>query len=46
MSLLSIDFGTSYCAAAYLNAAAQPIPICFGVNSGYPLVYIMMHSII
>lgn len=32
MSLLSIDFGTSYCAAAYLNAAAQPIPICFGVN--------------
>lgn len=32
MSLLSIDFGISYCAAAYLNAAAQPIPICFGVN--------------
>lgn len=32
MSLLSIDFGTSYCAAAYLDAAAQPVPICFGVN--------------
>ena len=32
MALLSIDFGTSYCAAAYLDAAAQPIPICFGVN--------------
>lgn len=32
MPVLSIDFGTSYCAAAYLDAAAHPTPICFGVN--------------
>ena len=37
MSLLSIDFGTSYCAAAYLDAEAQPIPICFGVNKNNSL---------
>lgn len=32
MPLLSIDFGTSYCAAAYLDATIQPVPICFGLN--------------
>lgn len=32
MNLLSIDFGTSFCAAAYMDEAAQPVPVCFGVN--------------
>ena len=44
MSLLSIDFGTSYCAAAYLNAAAQPIPICFGVIIYNSFFYDLIHS--
>lgn len=32
MNTLSIDFGTSYCAASYLNEAAQVVPIVFGLN--------------
>ena len=32
MSLLGIDFGTSYCAAAYFDAAAHPTPVAFGTN--------------
>jgi len=32
MNTLSIDFGTSYCAASYLNEAAQVVPILFGLN--------------
>lgn len=33
MNLLSIDFGTSFCAAAYMDETAQPVPVCFGTNS-------------
>ena len=32
MNTLSIDFGTSYCAASYLNEAAQVVPVVFGLN--------------
>lgn len=32
MKTLSIDFGTSYCAASYLNEAAQVNPIEFSLN--------------
>lgn len=32
MNTLSIDFGTSYCTASYLNAEGQPCPVCFGYN--------------
>ena len=32
MNTLSIDFGTSYCAASFLNETAQVVPIVFGIN--------------
>lgn len=32
MNTLSIDFGTSYCAASYLNEVAQVVPVVFGLN--------------
>lgn len=32
MDTLSIDFGTSFCTASYLDAAGSPCPVCFGYN--------------
>jgi len=32
MDILSIDFGTSYCAAAYFDVATHPTPVVFGTN--------------
>lgn len=32
MEVLSIDFGTSYCTASYLNAEGFPTPVCFGLT--------------
>lgn len=32
MNKLSIDFGTSYSTASYIDADGNPCPVCFGVN--------------
>ena len=32
MNKLSIDFGTSYSTASYLDAEGNPCPVCFGVS--------------
>lgn len=45
MNTLSIDFGTSYSTAAYLNADGTPCPVCFGMNQ-YNAKYYKIPTII
>lgn len=39
MNTLSIDFGTSYCSAAYMTANSAPVSVPFGLNQYSSLCY-------